>query len=252
MKSGEPRSIIRTRPSWLLVFAAVLAVSLTAAGCNRGPGLDTDTETPGDETTNTPTGFDITSPTGLGGEQSNVGTPPVAGLGLPDAIASKAVLDGELVRATDAIRLVQKDAVLKLVSMKFINSFSDQTGLSTNYYIFSSAEEPQYYYLVNVPRNGEKIKRFIMPVEDLELPFELLNLPFEYWKLSYIDAIKAAETQGAKEFITQHPKFELSAILAKPAGQYLNWFLTYRATDGSLATLKVAVDSLSGKASVVR
>lgn len=250
MKSGEPSSISKLRRSWLLAMVAVLAVMLTAASCGRGPGLETTEETPIETTENS--GFDINTPSGPGGEQADVGTPPVVGLGLPDAVASKSVLDNELTRATEAIRAVQSDAVLKLVSMKFINSFSDQTGLSTNYYIFSSAENPQYYYLVNVPRNGEKLKRFIMPVEDLELPFELLNLPFQYWKLSYIEAIKAAETQGAKEFIAQHPKFELSAILAQPAGQYLNWFLTYRATDGSLASLKIAVDSFAGKASVVR
>jgi hypothetical protein len=201
---------------------------------------------------NSTTGFDVNTPGDLGAEQSNVGTPPAAGLGLPDAVASKTVLDAELTKATDSIRQIQKDAVLKLISMKFVNSFSDQTGLSTNYYIFSSPSNPQYYYLVNVPRNGEKIKRFIMPVDDLDLPFELLDMAFQYWKLSYIDAIKAAESQGAKDFVTQHAKFDLSIILAQPAGQYLNWFLTYKATDGSGATLKIAVDAYNGQASLVK
>lgn len=244
----------KSAKSVYVLFALVVLVTLTAAGCQRGPALDTNTDQNTDQAASqsqNPTGFDIGNPD-LGQGQSGVGTPPTTGLGLPDATASKAVLDAELTKATDAVHVLANDAVLKLVSMKFINSFSDTAGLSTNYYIFSSPANPQYYYLVNVPRNGEKLKRFIMPVDDLELPFDLLDLPFRFWKLSYIDAVKAAETVGAKDFVAAHSKFELSAILGQPAGQYLNWFLTYKATDGSGATLKIAVDSYSGKASIVK
>jgi len=246
--------MIKVRRSQVLLLAVVVLVALSAASCKRGPGLNT-TDNTATDTTQTQQGQDLANfnPPSLGGDQSSTsGTVPVAGLGLPDAVASKTVLDAELSKATDAIKKIQADAVLKLVSMKFVNSFSDQTGLSTNYYIFSSPANPQYYYLVNVPRNGEAMKRFIMPVDDLALPFDLLDLPFQYWKLSYIEAIKAGESQGSKEFIAAHPKFDLSIILAKPAGQYLNWFLTYRATDGSGAVLKIAVDSLSGTASLVK
>ena len=254
MNLGKTNNLLSKKYLYLALGLMVL-VTLTAAGCRRGPALDTETDQNTDQQTTdetqTPSGFDINNPD-LGQGQSGVGTPPVAGLGLPDATASKTVLDAELTKATDSVRLLANDAVLKLVSMKFINSFSDTAGLSTNYYIFASPANPQYYYLVNVPRNGEKMKRFIMPVEDLELPFDLLDLPFRFWKLSYIEAIKAAEAIGAKDFTDAHKQFDLSIILGQPAGQYLNWFLTYKATDGSGATLKIAVDSYSGKASIVR
>lgn len=254
MTSGEsPTS--KNRWPVLGLVCLIFGVALTAASCQRGPGLANTQETSDttDQSTESQasTGFDIQNPD-LGQSQSGTGVAPIAGLGLPDAVASKTLLDAELTKANESITTLQTDVVLKLVSMKFVNSYSDRTGLSTNYYIYSSPQNPQFYYLVNAPRNGEKIKRFIMPIEDLELPFDLLDLPKQFWKLSYIDAIKAGESKGGKDFVTQHPQFELSMILAQPAGQYLNWFLTYRATDGSGAILKIAVDAYSGEASIVR
>lgn len=253
---GERVYMANNRSSLFLLIAVVAAVGLTAAACGRGPGLTTD-DTNNQQQDNgsdvqTPNGLDVGVPDLGSGGNPNLGVPPQSGLGLPDSVASQPILDAEVQRATESVVELQDDVVLKLVSMKFINSYSDQTGLSTNYYIFASPSNPQYYYLVNVPRNGDRIKRFIMPVDDLELQFDLLDLPFQFWSLSYIDAIKAAETVGAKEFVEQHPQFDLSLILAQPAGQYLNWFLTYRATDGSGAVLKVAVDSYGGTASIVR
>lgn len=241
--------------STLVLLGLLVTVGLTAAACGRGPGLANDNQDNQQQdtgsTTQTPDGVDLSLPD-LGNGSSNVGTPPQSGLGLPDSVASQPILDAEVQRATAAVAELEEDVILKLVSTKFVNSYSDQTGLATNYYIFASPSNPQYYYLVNVPRNGDRLKRFIMPVDDLELQFDLLDLPFQFWKLSYIDAIKAAEGVGAKDFTNQHSKFDLSLILAQPAGQYLNWFLTYRATDGSGAVLKVAVDSYSGTASIVR
>ena len=246
----------------LLVAIAVLIVgaTLVVASCrsnNANPPADntndTNTQTPQDTTGgNTTGGIDIDLP-GVDAPTGDQTVPPVGGgSGLPDAVAAKPLLDAELQEATDAMRQLQSDAVLKLVSMKFVNSFADMGGLITNYYIFSSPQNPQYYYLVNVPRNGEKLKRFIMPVEDLELPFDLLDLPFEFWKLSYVEAINLAEQKGGSTFRAQHAnKFEVSTILAKPAGQYLSWFVTYRATDNTGATFKVSVDSFTGEATIV-
>ncbi len=228
----------------LVVGGLIVLVGLTAAGCRRLPATNTVTEQPTETPDNT-----VVTPNQT---QQNTPPEPTTASGLPDATAAKPLLDTELKRATDAIKQLKPDAVLKLVSMKFINSLSDQSGLATNYYIFSAASDPKFYYLVNAPRNGERIKRFIMPVEDLELPFDLVDLPFQFWKLSYVQALNISEQKGGLAFRTQHPKFEASAILAKPAGQYLSWFVTYRATDGSGAVLKVSVDAFTGEANEIK
>ena len=244
----------------LLVAIAILIVGagLVVASCrsnNANPPVD-DTQNTDDQnpqnTGGTDTGIDIDLP-GIDSPTGDSNTPQAGGgTGLPDPSAARPLLAAELEEATEAIQQLQSDAVLKLISMKFVNSFADRGGLVTNYFIFSSPQNPQYYYLVNVPRNGEKMKRFIMPVEDLELPFDLLDLPFEFWKLSYIEAIQLAEQKGGATFRSQHSnKFEVSTILAKPAGQYLNWFVTYRATDSSGATFKVSVDAFTGEATIV-
>jgi hypothetical protein len=214
---------------WIMM-AVVIAVGLSAASCKRGPKA-TDTTTTTTDTTTTQT--DTTTTTGT--------TLPS---GLPDAEVSRPLLQAEVTKATQFIKALKDDSVLQLVSMKFVNSFADTTGLMTNYYIFRSPTDDRYYYLVNIPHNGESEKRFLMPKEDLSLPFSLLDVPFEYWKLSYVDALKLAETTGGGEaFRTAHAQWEASVILGRPAGQHLKWFITYRALDTSGATLEVAVDA---------
>lgn len=171
-------------------------------------------------------------------------------------MADPTVIQAQLVRetkeASDFIKLIQPDAVLVLLSTKYINSLSNTFGLSTNYYIYSSPSKPDYYFLVNVPRNGlDPMKRFLMPVQDFELDFSVLPIPLEYWKVNYAKALQLAEAQGGSNFRSQHKTFDVSVILARPAGKYLNWFITYKATDGSGARLQVQVDSNTGTVQIV-
>lgn len=228
----------------LFLFVALLAfTALAAVSCQRGPAnTDTgDTETPADTGDTT---SDITDTTG----DTSV-LPPTSGLENP--VGLRSLLLDEKNKADIAVKTLQSDTVLQLVSLKFINSLSSQTGLATNYYIYSAISNPSFYYMVNAPRNGESFKRFLMPVEDLDLPFDLMPIPMQYWKLSYAEALSEAETRGGDVFRAKHPTFEASAILARPAGQYLSWFITYRATDSSGDMLKVAVDANSGTVTVI-
>ena len=232
----------------LLLVGIFTTISLVGISCSRGPKADntavdnTITNTAIDNTAINNTA--VINPT----DQT---TTTVSGSGLPDPSRIKTSLAAETTNAESAVKTLQPDAILQLVSIKFINSLSDQTGLATNYYIYASASNPNFYYLVNMPRNGERLKRFLMPVEDLDLPFDLLPIPAKYWKLSYADALKAAEQRGGSDFRAKHKTFEVSAILAIPAGQYLSWFVTYRATDGTGDVLKASVDANSGAVSLI-
>jgi len=225
----------------LFLFVALLAfTALSAVSCQRGV-----VNTPVDEE---PTTQDITPiPDDTTGDTSVL--PPTSGLENPAGLRS--LLLDEKNKADIAVKTLQSDTVLQLVSLKFINSLSSQIGLATNYYIYSAISNPSFYYMVNAPRNGESFKRFLMPVEDLDLPFDLMPIPMQYWKLSYAEALSEAETRGGDVFRAKHPTFEASAILARPAGQYLSWFITYRATDSSGDMLKVAVDANSGTVTVI-
>jgi len=171
--------------------------------------------------------------------------------GLNNSTVLYALLQDEKNTATTAIQALQEDVILTLVSLKFVNGLSDN-NLVTNYYIYLSASNPDYYYLVNIPRSGGGLKRFLMPQEDLALPFNLLEIQDQYWKLSYADALQEVEKRGGLTFRANHPDaFEVSAILAKPANQFTNWFITYRATDGTGEVFKATVDSVSGETTIV-
>lgn len=226
--------------SLAFLFVGLLAFTLlTGISCRRSttPANNTETNTATNTATNTET-----TPT-------NETLPPSSGLENPTGVRS--LLLDEKNKADAAVQTLQTDAKLQLVSLKFINSLSSQTGLATNYYIYSSVSNPSFYYMVNAPRNGESFKRFLMPVEDLDLPFDLMPIPMEYWKLTYADALSEAEKRGGDAFRVKHSTFEVSAILARPAGQHLSWFVTYRATDTSGDMLKVSVDANSGEVTVI-
>jgi len=235
----------------VLVLGVVVMMALTAVSCRRGTTQQSTennaaaTNTASDTLTNGVSGTDVLNSTPSNTAADSTSTNLPLG-GLPDPTVARPLLQEEITKATAKMKELKDDVVLQLVSMKFVNSLSDQTGLVTNYYIFSSPTDTRYYYLVNVPHNGEQMKRFLMPKEDLELPFDLIAVPFTYWKQSYVDAMKTAETNGGEAFRTKHAKFEVSAILAQPAGQYLYWFITYRATDGTADMLQLSVDANKG------
>lgn len=225
-----------------LLVGVLVFVSLAAVSCQRGPGLD-DTDTTNDTTNPTD---DTTTPAD---DTTPVVTAPASGLADPSLVRQAVI--AERLQADQAVQALQPDVVLQLVSTKFINSLSNQTGLATNYYIYSSSSNTDFYYLANVPRNGESTKRFLMPKSDLGLPFDLVNVPFDVWKLTYADALQLAEQRGGADFRARHATFEVSTILAKPAGDILSWFITYRATDSSADMLKVAVNANNGEVTVI-
>ncbi|MBU1082819.1 hypothetical protein KKE14_00005, partial [Patescibacteria group bacterium] len=92
---------------------------------------------------------------------------PGSGIADPDLAATSAT--EELAIATSLITAIQKDVVLAAISTKYVNSLSDSTGISTNYYFFISPAKLDYYFLVNMPRNDlEAPKRFIMLQQDFD------------------------------------------------------------------------------------
>lgn len=218
-------------------------MTLSAASCQRRPIDNADNSLDnGISNTTTDQNPDFTPYPGTSAPES----------GLADPTVIQAQLVRETKEATDFIRLIQPDAVLVLISSKYINSLSNTFGLSTNYYIYSSLSKPDYYFLVNVPRNNlDPMKRFLMPVQDFELDFSVLEIPAQYWNTNYARALQLAEAQGGASFRSAHKTFEVSAILARPAGKYLNWFITYKATDASGAKLQIQVDANSGEVKIV-
>jgi hypothetical protein len=230
------------KKEWLVggLLVVVLLMTLSAAGCKRR-AVDNTVDNNISNLTNTTTDQSDSF--------SNTTSPES---GLADPVAIQAQLVNEAKEATDFIRLIQPDAVLALVSTKYINSFSNAFGLSTNYYIYTSAAETNYYFLVNVPRNNlDPMKRFLMPVQDFELDFAVLEIPTQYWNVNYAKALQLAEAQGGSNFRAQHKTFDVSVILARPAGKYLSWFISYKATDASGAKLQIQVDANSGEVKIV-
>ena len=239
--------------SLVLLFAAVVVtVALAGASCRRGPQADDQTDQNSSENSQFLDGSQINN-IETPGSTTNTAQPSTdtANSGLPNPTEIATLLQQEKSRAQEAIKALQDDVVLQLVSMKFINSLSNSTGLVTNYYIYTSALNPNFYYMVNVPRTGDRLKRFLMPTEDLELPFGLIPIEDKWWVLSYADALQEVEKRAGAAFRAKHPNFEASVILAKPVGSFTTWFITYRANDGSGEVLKATVDSYSGETTIL-
>lgn len=238
---------------WLLFASLLVFIVLAGPRCSSEPASD-DTQIPNNTVIPGDNGLFNDDPIGdiiLPGSDTVQTPSSQIDSGLNNSSAVYTLLQQEKERAIESIQALQEDAILTLVSLKFVNGLSD-SNLVTNYYIYLSASNPDYYYLVNMPRTGAGLKRFLMPKEDLSLPFNLLEVQEEYWKMSYADALQAVETRGGATFRANHENgFEVSAILAKPVNQFTNWFITYRATDGTGQVFKATVDSVSGETTIV-
>ena len=229
--------------AWL-GLALTLIVVLMGAGCQRRPisnEVANNTVNTVDNTTGNMVN-NIVPPTGV-----------VPDSGLPNPTLILESLKKETQDAADRIHTLKADAQLTIVSSKYINSLSDFYGLNTNWYIFTSVSDLANFYLVNMPRNGESLKRLIMPKVDFALDFDVIPIPMDKWKKSYADALQIVETNGGATFRAQHKTFETSVILAYPAGQQqLNWYVTYKATDGTAAYLKAQIDATTGNITIVQ
>ncbi|MFH1088319.1 MAG: hypothetical protein V1719_00575 [Patescibacteria group bacterium] len=234
-------------------LSLVLMMVLVGAGCQRT--LDNTNNTVVDNTINN----------SVSNEISNTIIPPTNTIppsGLPtDPLAVLIELKQEFKDANEAISSLvlcgeqKKDLVLTIVSSKFINTLSD-SGLDTNWFIYTSPSDVSNFYLVNMPRpvGTKSYKRIIMPKTDFDFEFDVLAIPLEQWKKSYIDALSKSEELGGAKFRSAHKTFEVSTILAYPASgnQQLSWSVTYKATDGTAALLKVQVNANSGEGVVVQ
>jgi len=235
-------------------LSLVLMLVLIGAGCQRRPVDNTDN-----------TIIDNTIDNSVSNEIANTVIPPTNTIppsGLPtDPLAVLIELKKEFVDANEAIGSLvicgeqKKDLVLTIVSSKFINTLSD-SGLDTNWFIYTSPSDVSNFYLVNMPRpvGTKTYKRIIMPKIDFDFEFDVLAIPLEQWKKSYVDALSKAEELGGAKFRSDHKTFEVSTILAYPASgnQQLSWSVTYKATDGTAALFKVQVNANSGEGVVVQ
>lgn len=234
-------------------LVVLLTLILMGAGCQRRViNNDIVDNTVVDNTVDNTVGNDINNNT----PPTNV-IPPESGA--PDPASVLASLKQETANATTQIKTLviggqpKTDLQLTIVSSKFINTLAN-TGLDTNWYIYTTPSDPANFYLINMPRNGSPAKRIIMPKTDFNFDFDVLPIPMDQWKKSYADALVAAEQRGGATFRSQHKTFEVSIILAYPAAgqqQQLSWSVAYKATDASGASFKVQVNAATGDAVVV-
>jgi len=227
----------------------VLLMVLVTVGCTKR-ALQNNTE----ETSNTANEITNTA----NEIANNTVNENATGSGLADPDIAATLATSELNRATELTKAIQKDVVLAAISTKYINSLSDESGLSTNYYIFISPTKPDYYFLVNMPRNAtEQPKRFIMLQQDFsDLGFSILPVPYEYWKINYAKALQLAEQAGGAKFRTGHKNFEVSEILARPSGgsgesYHLQWHIAYKAKDDISTMFKVQVHANTGAVTLI-
>jgi len=218
----------------IILLTLVLTTALILSGCRRPVAPSSSSNEQGAEET-----------TSQAEEKETTGTVPASGL--PQNLAGiTETLKTETQRANSLIQELRGDLELVIVAMTFEDSFSDLNNLTTNYYIFSTPNDPSFYYMVNMPRDGTAPKRFLMPKADFDFDFSVIAIPLDQWKINYAQAVQAVEKEGGENFRSQHSHFKTTVTLAIPVTQKLAWYITYRALDGSGATFKATVDANAG------
>lgn len=140
----------------------------------------------------------------------------------------------------------KSDAVLYSASAKITSSLDFEDVIEV--YTFGTGSEPSYWWTISISVRSKNYVRAIIPKEDY-LGANLVPARTQYWKVNYVQAFQAAETNGGKEWREKQKdsKYQITATLAhgEPKG-YLYWLVEYQLLDGS-DKKTIQIDANSGE-----
>lgn len=154
----------------------------------------------------------------------------------PTTLESTIQADNSL--AQQKAQIWKKDAVLYQVSIKLPSNLA--VGQATEVYTYGSSSDAYNWWTLNVSQKTSKSIRAIVPKEDY-LGTTLQPIPLKFWKMSYVEALQMAETNGGSNFRTQHPDSQVTVNLSvSQPKNFLWWSVEYEPIAGE--TFKILVN----------
>jgi len=123
------------------------------------------------------------------------------------------------------------DATFVAQLTEYTDSIDPANGKNT--YIFASPSLPTFYWtiVINQARGADgknTYERMIRYKEDYVLDTTTIDAPLQYWKLTYLDALVAAEKLGAQDIRTKNKVYTVNILLSAQKNRYLAWDVEYK------------------------
>lgn len=150
-------------------------------------------------------------------------------------------MKANLVKANDAAKSWKANAQFYGIVLKIYPELKENALTET--YVFGSNDDSQNWWTYSISEQSQKIVRATVPKEDY-LGTALLPINETYWKISYIDALKTAESGGGLNFRAQNPEAQIYVILARTQPKdWLWWQVNYLASNANLSLNINAADN---------
>jgi len=113
----------------------------------------------------------------------------------------------------------------------------------TETFVFGTSTEENFWWTYSIDSQG-KIVRAMVLKEDY-LGKDLQPIQESFWKKSYVEIIKTAESNGGLTFRSQNPEAEITLILSQTAPNDWLWYvIEYR---GATTSQKIRISANDGK-----
>lgn len=134
------------------------------------------------------------------------------------------------------------DSALVAVVVEYKDEINPKNG--KNSYVFLSPSLPQYYFTLSVDQAkneaGENsYTRVLNFKDDYLLPQDVVVAPIKYWKLSYLEALKKADSLGGNDIRKDNKKYDTTVIMMAQEGGYLHWETEYSVNDNVLFSASI-------------
>jgi uncharacterized protein YpmB len=168
-------------------------------------------------------------------------TPAITDLTNADPSDYTAEIKKELDLANSKALAYNSSETLAAIEITIPGKLVPRSGNTT--YIYDSSSDLSNHYTVSISQATQAFVRAIVPKEDYYGTITAINQ--KSWKLSYIDALKAAEKNGGKDFRNSNSLDQVQLVLKNtdPKG-WLYWVVTYK---GENSSLSVQLDAYTGK-----
>lgn len=135
----------------------------------------------------------------------------------------------------------EKDAVFVGYNFKVPQDLDPKSLTET--FVFGSSSEENFWWTYSIDSQGKSV-RALVAKEDY-LGKDLQPIQEQFWKKSYIDVLKTAESNGGLTFRSQNPEAEITLVLSQSAPNNWLWYvIEYR---GATTSQKIRISANDGK-----
>lgn len=145
-------------------------------------------------------------------------------------------------RAQTAAKSWKENAQFTALVLKIYPEMKKNTLTQT--FVFASNDDPDHWWTFSIAEKNNQVVRSLTYKEDYLEP-DFKPIKEEYLKISYVDALNAAEKAGGTAFRAKNPNAQINLFLAQKNPKGWLWWQAEYISDTTV--LKIFINAADGK-----